>query len=157
MTYAFVQDGAVTQYPVNLLQLKAAYPNTAFCLPLESQDLTDFNTYPVEATAKPTIDVLTQKIEEGTPAFSDGAWRQVWNVVELTNDEIQDINLEASVNLRAERNQKLSGSDWTVLTDSPLTTTKKAEWESYRSALRDLPASSGDDWPHNVTWPSEPS
>ena len=155
MTYAFVKDGAVTQYPVNLLQLKAAYPNTVFCLPLESQDLAAFNTYPVEATAKPTIDVLTQKIEEGTPAFSDGAWRQVWNVVELRDDEIQDIDIAASVEVRAERDKKLADSDWTVLTDSPLTTAKKTEWKTYRAALRDITAAEG--FPHTMEWPTQPS
>ena len=52
------------------------------------------------------------------------------------------------------RNQLLIESDWTVLTDSPLTTTKKTKWKTYRQALRDLPAS--EDWP-NVTFPEEPS
>jgi hypothetical protein len=155
MAYAFVEDGTVTQYPVNLPQLKAAYPSTAFCLPLEGQDLSSFNAYPVEETTKPAINELTQKIEEGTPAFSDGAWRQVWNVVELTSDEIQDINVAAQVEVRAERDRKLAASDWTVLTDSPLTTAKKTEWKTYRTALRDISAAEG--FPHTMEWPTQPS
>ena len=55
---------------------------------------------------------------------------------------------------RGTRNQLLVDSDWTVLTDSPLTTAKKTKWKTYRQALRDLPAS--EDWP-NVTFPEEPS
>ena len=55
---------------------------------------------------------------------------------------------------RATRNELLAASDWTVLTDSPLTTAKKTKWKTYRQALRDLPAS--EDWP-NVTFPEEPS
>ena len=55
---------------------------------------------------------------------------------------------------RNTRNELLAASDWTVLTDSPLTTAQKTKWKTYRQALRDLPAS--EDWP-NVTFPEEPS
>ncbi len=56
---------------------------------------------------------------------------------------------------RATRNELLAASDWTVLTDSPLTTAKKTKWKTYRASLRDLPASEG--WPTDVTFPEEPS
>ena len=39
---------------------------------------------------------------------------------------------------RAVRNKKLTDSDWTQAPDSPLSDTKKAEWATYRQALRDL-------------------
>ena len=60
--------------------------------------------------------------------------------------------------VRIKRDVLLSESDWTQTSDSPLTDSKKAEWVTYRQALRDLPAnnssaSSIDD----VTFPSEPS
>ena len=56
---------------------------------------------------------------------------------------------------RATRNELLAASDWTVLTDSPLTTAKKTKWKTYRASLRALPASEG--WPTDVTFPEEPS
>lgn len=37
------------------------------------------------------------------------------------------------------RNSKLRDSDWTQMPDSPLTAEKKAEWATYRQALRDIP------------------
>ena len=60
--------------------------------------------------------------------------------------------------VRMIRNEKLHLSDWTQFVDSPLSDTKKAEWATYRQALRDIPtnnssASSQDE----VTFPSEPS
>ncbi len=42
--------------------------------------------------------------------------------------------------IRPVRDQKLADSDWTQLADAPLTSTKKAEWATYRQALRDVPA-----------------
>ena len=37
------------------------------------------------------------------------------------------------------RNGKLRACDWTQIPDSPLTEEKKAEWATYRQALRDIP------------------
>jgi len=60
--------------------------------------------------------------------------------------------------LRNKRNELLRQSDWTQMSDSPLTDSKKTEWATYRQSLRDLPsnnssATSIDD----VTFPSVPS
>lgn len=56
---------------------------------------------------------------------------------------------------RGERNAFLAASDWTQAVDAPLTDAKKAEWATYRSALRSLPDNTTD--PANPTWPSKPS
>ena len=64
-----------------------------------------------------------------------------------------DVNVVAWDQLRAERNAKLSASDWTQLADSP--ESAKVAWASYRQALRDLPAHIDD--PARPTWPSEPT
>ena len=65
------------------------------------------------------------------------------------------IDNEVAARVRVERDARLAACDWTVLTDSPLTTAKKTEWKTYRTALRDITAQSG--FPHSVTWPTEPS
>ena len=43
--------------------------------------------------------------------------------------------------MRQERIALLAQSDWTQMADSPLSNSKKAEWATYRQALRDFPAS----------------
>ena len=40
--------------------------------------------------------------------------------------------------LRIRRNAKLQDCDWTDLPNAPLTETKKTEWKSYRTKLRDI-------------------
>ena len=57
--------------------------------------------------------------------------------------------------LRYLRDIYLKESDWTQLTDSPLTDSKKIEWKTYRQSLRDLPATEAD--PENATFPTKPS
>ena len=56
---------------------------------------------------------------------------------------------------RMRRDSILKATDWTVLPDSPLSNSKKAEWQTFRQALRDIPDQAG--FPANVTWPSKPS
>ena len=41
--------------------------------------------------------------------------------------------------IREKRDRRLAASDWTQMPDSPLSATKKAEWATYRQALRVLP------------------
>ena len=62
--------------------------------------------------------------------------------------------------LREVRNLRdfyLTSSDWTQMSDSPLSTAKKAEWATYRQALRDMPASNSDVTDESeVVWPNKP-
>jgi len=53
------------------------------------------------------------------------------------------------------RNLALAASDWTQNPDTGLSDSKKAEWVTYRQALRDLPAT----YPNlaEVVYPTEPS
>ena len=60
--------------------------------------------------------------------------------------------------LRGQRKTKLKDSDWTVMSDSPLSDSKKAEWVTYRQALRDI--TDGVDTEEKalaVTWPTAPN
>ena len=56
--------------------------------------------------------------------------------------------------LRAQRNYMLASSDWSQLSDAPLSSSKKTDWATYRQALRDLPENTED--PKEVTWPLQP-
>lgn len=55
----------------------------------------------------------------------------------IPNLTIQEETLQA---LRSARTKELSRTDWTQVSDSPLSDSKKAEWATYRQALRDLPS-----------------
>ena len=94
-----------------------------------------------------------------------------WSITEITElgvyqaciDEYDDIaskissetTISKELEFKGQRDSLLYSSDWTQLADSPLSSTKKAEWVTYRQALRDLPASTSDY--DNVTWPTQPS
>ena len=69
--------------------------------------------------------------------------------VELTSQEIAQRQAEATAwangafdraiaGLRSKRNSILASSDWTVLSDSPLSAEVKTAWLEYRQDLRDI-------------------
>jgi len=60
-------------------------------------------------------------------------------------------NDRKAAEVRAERNTKLSNSDWTQITDA---TADKTAWAVYRQALRDVPAQAG--FPNTIVWPTQP-
>lgn len=65
-----------------------------------------------------------------------------------------EIDLEAaSTSARALRDKLLAESDYTQYTDVVLA--NKAEWATYRQALRDITKQSG--FPTNITWPTKPT
>ena len=60
--------------------------------------------------------------------------------------------------LRSQRKSLLNDSDWTVMPDSPLSDSKKAEWTTYRQQLRDI--TNGIDTEEKakaVTFPTPPA
>ena len=66
--------------------------------------------------------------------------------------EVQDKGIDEWVLFRVERNNRLSSSDWTQVSDSPV---DQAIWAKYRQALRDLPDITVD--PSNPVWPEPPN
>ena len=84
-------------------------------------------------------------------------------IVVLPEPDLRTVS-ESYTQLRIKRNQKLSASDWSQFPDSPLDSTKKSEWATYRQALRDLPANVTDDNVKDIaykashsSWPTKPS
>tara|TARA_R110000824_G_scaffold47236_1_gene134729 strand:+ start:1534 stop:1800 length:267 start_codon:yes stop_codon:yes gene_type:complete len=82
-----------------------------------------------------TVDVTTGEITS-TPETSE----------EISNRESK-LEEWQPVNVREERNTKLSATDWTASTDVTMT----AEMTTYRQALRDVPAQAG--FPNTIDWP----
>ena len=73
----------------------------------------------------------------------------------IPESESDEISPELNwAQIREVRNSLLADSDWKILPDSPLRDEKRAEWYTYRQALRDLPANTSD--PADPTYPVPP-
>ena len=87
---------------------------------------------------------------------SDDSVNTRWTLVDgVLTAPSNEITSQDWAKFRDSRNRKLNQSDWTQGNDSPLSTSKKTEWQTYRQVLRDLPTSTTD--PRSPSWPSKPS
>ena len=159
------ETGAVT----TVSQFKASYPNTSFPKQITNDILDSYGFDPVlngpaAAVTAPYGVSIRDGVEEidgqwftrfvAGPVFTDTTDDE-GNVTTAADNEAayrQGIDDKAAENIRTERNKKLADTDWTQLADS---TANATAWGTYRQALRDLPSTDG--FPHNVTWPTEPS
>ena len=86
--------------------------------------------------------------------ISDG---KIVNAPEADATNTDDLIHQTQKESRANRNARLQKSDWTQFPDSPLTTEKKAEWMTYRQALRDVPSNNANVTSlDDIIWPTKP-
>jgi hypothetical protein len=148
--HILIKNGAVEQYPYGFWQLRAANPLTSFPAQANDELLASFGVQRVFSSTPPaTTD--TQVLEENTPVLVDGLWTQAWSVRDMTSEEVASRDDAQAAQVRAERNLRLSESDWTQVADAPV---DKAAWAAYRQALRDITAQAG--FPLVIVWPTQP-
>ncbi len=134
------------QYSIG--QLRKDNPQTSFPKNPTDALLAEWNVFPVVPTSRPDTDD-TKDVVEGTPINQDGKWVQVWNVTDVPPEELAAREYRKADNIRSERNQKLTESDWTQVADAPV---NQALWAEYRQALRNIPEQAG--FPDSVVWPA---
>ena len=128
----------------------------------------------IESAQADTTPPYEFSFRSGVEKNSDGNWMTVNSVgpvfTEYTDDDgkVQtvdaqttayrtNVDAKAAENARGIRTKLLVESDWTQLSDTALSTEKKAEWVTYRQALRDL--TKHTNWPNleESDWPQPPS
>ena len=133
---------------VSQRQILKANPNTSFALPLSDAALADLNMAKLLEDAKPSFDANTQVIIEGAVEERDGSFYQTYSVVDRSADAIANDVANKKAQIRAQRNARLTETDWAILPDSPLSADDKTVYQNYRAALRDVPAQDG--FPNNT-------
>lgn len=87
------------------------------------------------------------------------AW-SVWESGAWTDNDDVKANIQAATlaNLKIQRTSLLYSSDWTQLVDAPISDSKKAEWVTYRQALRDVPENNTAMTElTDIVWPTAPN
>lgn len=126
---------------------------------------------PVYPKDPPTVSDLQFAVRDGFERDESNKWVYKWvvkdrfdtytkedgTVVTKEEQETEYLSRPAvakAQEIRKQRNEELKNSDWTQMSDAPLTAEQKTAWQVYRQSLRDVTAQAG--FPYDVAWPSQP-
>lgn len=127
--YVKTENGNVIAFPYDLNRFRAEHKNVSFPATIAEETLNSYGVYKVQPTEFPKdVNSKTHIVRQVNPALIDGVWTQQYSVVQRSVEE-------ASLLIRAHRNNLLSECDWTQVADAPV---EKAAWATYRQALRDI-------------------
>lgn len=119
------------------------YPRHIGDIEIDPAGMSDYAL--VEWVDPPKINFDRQILSQGMPVQINGAWKVNWVVSSIPDSE-------GAMKARAERNRRLSETDWTQGKDIP--DEISSVWATYRQDLRDVPAQSGFPW--DINWPNKP-
>tara|TARA_R110001592_G_scaffold20525_1_gene83249 strand:- start:424 stop:783 length:360 start_codon:yes stop_codon:yes gene_type:complete len=113
-----------------------------------------FSIWDAIESLRPGSDSTYDFAADTEPLFSKWDTEKFGNPPTLDEIKAETVRLNAEhyplKNLRFQRNQLLAETDYLALSDATLS----ADMQTYRQALRDLPANTSD--PANPTWPVKP-
>lgn len=153
--YVLAPNQTVETFPYSIGDLRRDNSNTSFPRNPSDELLADWNVFPVVDRPAPSFDPATESCNQVNPTLDNGEWVTTWQVTTADADEITQRLADESESVRQDRNQRLVDSDWTQLTDSPLTGTALSSWVTYRQQLRDLTSQTGFPW--TIDWPTPPA
>lgn len=159
---------------------------TVTVVPVDNLVIVDGEALVFPFKAQSNLHALQWRENEGHTEWTDGPNRplvaadyddQVAPFVKLWQDEktrleqaaadaeaarLAEYNSEAArfERLRAERDRRLTATDYLLMPDYPLSDDQRAVVQAYRQALRDLPAQSGAPWDgggESTPWPDLPA
>jgi len=148
-------------------EFRAAFPNTGFPIQITEQTYNEFGYDVVFEGPQASGGTVYQFSQAAGVEQIDGKWytKHILGPV-FTDTTVDGVTTTAAEqeaaykaqkdadqakSIRADRNKRLSDSDWTQVADAPV---DKAAWAAYRQALRDVPSQNGFPW--SVEWPTQP-
>jgi hypothetical protein len=152
--YVKLNNGAVQRFPYSIQDLRQENSNVSFPVVLSNEMLAGFGVFPVTEDARPVTDRFSHAVKRSLPELVNGEWVVLWDILAKSTESIAEQDEHRAAEVRDSRGSKLSATDWTQITDAPLTTEQRAAWSSYRQSLRDLTTQPGFPW--EITWPVKP-
>ena len=80
--------------------------------------------------------------------YDDMGWEEVGGIAP------EDLQSSPAEKAWEQAKALLEDSDWTMLSDVPLTVGDKIDWTAYRQSLRNIRGQ--DNFPKNIVWPTKP-
>jgi len=139
------ESGAV----VTESEFRAMYLDTSFPQVLVEGLLDNFGADPVLNGPQAQPSRYQTAYRNGVEQIN-GKWYTKYSIADMDDEAKAALDAQQAASMRAERNRRLSETDWRFRSDmSP-----SQPWVEYCQALRDVPNQSGFPW--EVQWPTQP-
>lgn len=137
--YVKANNGTVEIYPYSIGRLRKENPNTSFPKRLTDETLAEYGLYRVGSILQPEYDDRIQRcVQKSQPELVEDKWVLGWTIYDKTEEQIEHENTQQAATVRERRGYELARCDWVAVIDCPLSDEVKAEWMTYRQALRDI-------------------
>jgi len=131
------------------VEFRAMHPDTGFPQLLTEEILNSFGADVVFNGPQAQPSRYQTAYRDGVEQI-DGKWYTKYSVADMDDEAKAALDAQQAASMRAERNRRLSETDWRFRSDmSP-----SQSWVEYCQALRDVPNQSGFPW--EVQWPTQP-
>jgi hypothetical protein len=142
-----------------LVALQQKFSNVSFPFVWDTSTYDFTNVDPVLYVPEPLPSTSCRKVEYAGVQLINEQWTEVWNELQLHEDAAAQSVCEEErtatqwIHVRAERNRLLAETDYTQLSDTPISESSKLAFQTYRQALRNITTQPD---PYNITWPTIP-
>ena len=150
--YAKVNGDFLVKYPYSYNDLILEYPNVSLEDTITRRIMFEYNIAEVEPSF-PERDYRFDYVESD-PVKVNGKWIQSWDAIPASQDVIDSRIAHEWEKIRKERNLRLLETDWTQVSDAPLSSEQRTAWASYRQELRDLTTQEN---PFDIVFPQVPN
>ena len=99
-------------------EFRALFPSVSFPADTSLIDFAAYGYAPIVATAHPAYDPATHKIEAAAPVQDGDVWREAWQVVPLSDEELQSLRRDTRVLTRVQFLQRLTAQEWAAAVTS---------------------------------------
>ena len=145
-----LENGQPVGNPITELTFRRLFTNTSFPKFFTADAVEPLGYGLYDYSNQPELGRYQKVVEVALVRSAAGIWRQTWQMVEMTEAEKSEVDVQQANDMRNKRNYFLSGSDWTQVADAPVDQTA---WATYRQSLRDItnhvnfPYLADEDWP----------
>jgi len=153
MYFARLNNNEVVEYPLSYDSVYNRFlkPNNVIYGQLDLAYLLTLGIVKVKTQEYPSVGP-TAVVSGPVPRIINGEWVEIYDIREMTQEEISYNAPAIASQIRAQRKILLQQSDWTQIPDA---IADKIAWAEYRQELRDITTQSGFPW--NITWPTPPT
>jgi hypothetical protein len=151
--YAKLENNQIVEYPV--LDLRNRFQDQSLPDKLNDDNMPEGYCI-VHPSCQPAGLGRYQKAVTAAPTYIESKWVEVWDVVDLNEQEKAVVRQNLSEQVKLERDNLLKSNVDSInsIRWASFSTEVQDSWIKYRQALLDVPQQAN--FPENVSWPIKP-